>query len=135
MKNIILDQLEAGRRPTAVADIQDELDAAGITPRNPQYAEMVYRTNMNDSYMQGFSAEMADPGVQRTFPVWQYLGIRDGRQGEDHEPHFDRYYHASQPFAEVRGPRVFNCRCSAAPVTKFEWADLQARGARAEGDR
>lgn len=135
VKMIILDQIEAGRRPQAVADIQDELDAAGVTPRNPQYAEMVYRTNMNDAYMQGFSAEMADPDVQRTFPVWQYLGIRDGRQGEDHEPHFDRYYNASQPFAEVRGPRVFNCRCSAAPVTKFQWAELQAKGVRAEGDR
>lgn len=135
VKMIILDQIEAGRRPQAVADIQDELDAAGVTPRNPQYAEMVYRTNMNDAYMQGFSAEMADPDVQRTFPVWQYLGIRDGRQGEDHEPHFDRYYNASQPFAEVRGPRVFNCRCSASPVTKFQWAELQAKGVRAEGDR
>ncbi len=133
VKRILLDQVEAGRRPFAVADIQDELDEAGITARNPQYAEMVYRTNMNDAYMQGFSREMAAPDMREAFPAWQYLGIKDGRQGEDHEPHFDRYYPNTATFAEVRGNRVFNCRCSAAPIHRGEWDRLKRQGIRAEG--
>lgn len=133
VKQVILDQIESGRRPFAVADIQDELDAAGVGGGNPQYAEMVYRTNMNDAYMQGFSREMQAPDMQQEFPAWQYLGIKDGRQGEDHEPHFDRYFPNTATFSEVRGNRVFNCRCSAAPIHRFEWDRLKQKGERTEG--
>ena len=62
------------------------------------------------------------------FPAWQYMGIRDGRQGEDHEPHFDHYYPTRVSFQQVRGPRVYNCRCTQRPVSKREWARLQSRG-------
>jgi hypothetical protein len=134
VKQVIQDQLRGVGRSHPVSDIQELLDVAGVTPRNPQYAEMVYRTNMMDSYHQGFSQEMASPEMRDTFPVWQYLGIRDGRQGEDHEPHFDRYYPAHATFGEVRGPRVFNCRCSAAPVSKYEWRRAQEAGAKIAED-
>ncbi len=122
--------LETGQAAGAEKRLGQILDEVGVTPRNPAYAEMVYRTNMMDSYTQGATAEMQDPDVADYFPVWQYLGIRDGRQGKDHEPHFDRYYPNGVSFAEVRGDRPFNCRCSFRPVDMHEWAGLQQRGVR-----
>jgi hypothetical protein len=133
VKGAILSRLQTGLAISeATADIQALLDAAGVTPANPQYAEMVFRTNMMDSYNVGADRERQDPDVVDTFPVWQYLGIDDERAGEDHRPKFGRYYPSSATFPEVRGERVWNCRCTQRPVDKWEWADLQARGARVE---
>lgn len=112
------------------ADIQDLLDEAGVSPRNPQYAEMVWRTNTMDAYNTGAEDEIRrDPEVFGFFPVWQYLGIADGRQGKDHEPHFGKFYPNTARFADVRGDRPFNCRCTWRPVSRLEWARLQAAGA------
>lgn len=122
----------AGQIGESTPDVQAILDAVGVSPRSPQYAEMVVRTNVMDAYNQGVAAELADPAMQEIFPVWRYEGIRDGRQGEDHEPRFDRYYPSSATFHEVRGPRVFNCRCGSTPISKYEWADLLRRGERVE---
>ncbi len=127
VKAAITGQLATGTNATP--DVQSILDSAGVSPRNPQYADMVTRTNAMDAYNTGAMKELQHPDVRDTFPVWKYLGIDDGRQGEDHEPHFDQYYPNSAAFAEVRGERVFNCRCTMAPVDRFEWAELQAKGA------
>lgn len=108
------------------------LREAGVSPANPQYGEMVYRTNVMDAYNSGVHAELATPDMQEMFPAWEYLGIQDGREGDDHRPKFGKYYPTSASFAEVRGDRPFNCRCSSRPVTKFEWKRLQDRGAKLE---
>lgn len=113
-------------------DIQALLDRSGVTPRNPQYAEMVFRTNMMDAYTQSQSETMRDPQIQEAFPVWRYDGIDDGRQGEDHGPKFGKYFPSSASFAEVRGKRPFNCRCSPRPVHWSEWERLQEQGAKLE---
>ena len=117
---------------TATADIQDIFDAAGVAPSNPQYAEMVFRTNMMDAYNAGQTAEMASPEMRELFPVWRYEGIPDSRAGDDHRPRFDRYFPSSAMFADVRGPRVWNCRCCQTPIHRVEWAELQSKGARVE---
>ncbi len=85
-----------------------------------------------DAYNAGTQEEMQDPDVQEFFPVWQYLGIDDGRQGSDHESKFNKYYPVDATFEEVRGPRVWNCRCSQSPIDKYTWADLQKQGAKVE---
>lgn len=103
--------LSEGAVSSGPAAIDDILDGAGISVRNPQYSQMAFRTNMMDSYTTGTMDAMQDPDVADVFPCWQYLGIRDGRQGEDHEPHFDKLYPNDVPFAVVRGDRPFNCRC------------------------
>lgn len=127
VKDVILEGLQgAGGGPQKIDDI---LDAAGVGPRRAGYGELVYRTNMMNAYVKGAQEEVATPEMQEMFPVWQYIGIRDGRQGKDHEPHFDRYYPSSSRFEDVRGPRIFNCRCCPAPVSKYEWKRLQASGA------
>lgn len=98
----------------------------GIVTSN---CEMVFRTNTLDAYNAGSWAEISHPDNGDVFPVWQYLGIRDGRQGEDHEPQFDRYYEVRFPFAKVRGPRVWNCRCAPRALTRRQWERAQANGA------
>lgn len=115
-----------------VADITQALTAAGVSTRNPQYAEMVFRTNTQDSYQTGVYEEGRHPDVAELFPCWQYLGIDDERAGEDHRPHFGRFYPAKAPFAGVRGDRPFNCRCGMRWVDRFEWEDLAGRGAEME---
>lgn len=130
VKGLIQERIETGVGiSTAPAEIESLLTDAGVSPRNPQYAEMVQRTNMMDSYNTGIDKEMKDPDVKDIFPVWRYLGIKDGRQGKDHEPQFDNYYSNDLSFSEVRGDRVFNCRCGPQPIDKFLWRELQGKGA------
>ena len=130
---IIRDVLESGKKVSAAPrTIARVLDEAGLTPRNPDYASMVFRTNMMAAYNRGAAEELKE--ASDDFPVWKYLGIRDGRQGADHEPHFDRYYPSRVSFEAVRGDRPFNCRCTFQPIYRDDWKELQAKGARlAEG--
>ncbi|QVL32991.1 hypothetical protein KIH39_03485 [Telmatocola sphagniphila] len=76
--------LESGGKEASKFDLNTILSEAGVTPKNPQYAGMVYRINAMDSYNAGLRAEYQAPDVKAFFPVWQYLGIEDGRQGSDH---------------------------------------------------
>jgi GNAT superfamily N-acetyltransferase len=119
---------------SATADVQDILDAAGVSPANPQYADMVVRTNLCEAYNAGATAEMQSPEMQEFFPWWRYDGILDSRTGDDHRPKIGKYYPASAVFADVRGPRVWNCRCCPTPVFRSEVAELQARGVRPESE-
>ncbi len=119
--------LETGEKVRETPKLIDIiLDDAGVSPSNPQYAEMIVRTNMMGAYNEGSQEELHE--VADDFPVWKYLGIRDGRQGKDHEPHFDKYYPNSVNFADVRGDRPYNCRCTFTPVYKSAWKRLQAGG-------
>lgn len=126
VKDAILAGLRTGVDTTP--DVQDVLDAAGVSPRNPQYAELCVRTSQMDAYNAGATAEIATPEMQETFPVIRYDGILDSRTGDDHRPMIGRYYPASRPFAEIRGPRVYNCRCSFTPIHRSEAADLIRAG-------
>lgn len=129
--SIIEDALR-GKAAKGPALIQQVLDEAGCSPANPQYAEMCFRTSMMDSFVRGSQEELKE--VADDFPVWRYLGIDDGRQGKDHEPHFNQYYPSSVDFTEVRGERLFNCRCAPQAIYKRDWQRLKEQGARiAEG--
>ncbi len=116
----------------ATANVRRFLESAGVSPRNPQYSEMVVRTNMMDSYQQAYHDEGMSEDIADQFPVWRYLGIDDGRAGEDHKPRFDKYFPKSAAFSDVRGPRVFNCRCCSQWIDKFDWEKEKERGAREE---
>lgn len=124
VKAAILRSLQSGSTDAGIV-VEDILDEAGVSPRNPQYADMVVRTNIMDAYNQGAQDELAEPDMQEAFPVWEYLGVQDSRTGEDHAPKIGKYYPSSVPFAEVRGGRVFNCRCSFAPVSRFMSGNLK----------
>lgn len=135
VQGIIRQRLETGKAISAAPKaIREVLDQAGVTPRNPQYSELVFRTNAMDSYTQGLEAERQKPDVAATFKIWEYLGIQDGREGDDHRPNFGKYYPAEISFQDIRGPRIWNCRCVPSPVSVYEWERLKAQGARiAEG--
>lgn len=130
IQGILARVLATGEQVRATPKVIDGiLDDAGIAPKNPQYAEMVFRTNAMSAYNRGSHEEMQDPDVKDSFPVWRYEGIRDGRQGKDHEKHFGKYYPNSANFEEVRGNRPYNCRCTSIPIYKSTWKRLQAQGA------
>lgn len=128
VQKAIAESIQTGEAGTGKQEVRRLLDAAGVGGKDHNYADMVYRTNVMDSYNAGAQRELSSGDMPDVFPVWKYLGIKDGRQGKDHEPQFDKFFESSRPFAEVRGPRIFNCRCSFSPVAFFEWQELQARG-------
>lgn len=115
-----------------VYDLQTEtgfIVAQGIVATN---CEMVFRTNVMDALNTGVSRQLATPEMREDFPAWRYLGIDDGREGDDHRPKFGKLYPSSVPFTVVRGPRVFNCRCTAQPIHIVELEQLLAAGERVE---
>lgn len=134
VQDLIQTRLESGEGiGTAPGEIAQVLDAAGVGEDNAQYAEMVFRTNMMDSYNQGAERELAE--VSDTFPVWRYANPDDGRSRPAHAARVGRYYSSATPFAKVRGTDigdVANCRCTFIPIDKYEWAELQQQGAKIE---
>ena len=120
-----------GRGQRTPQRIDEILDKAGMSGRNPQYSEMVIRTNAMEVYNTAHEAEVTeDPALKDFFPVWEYLGVADGRQGDDHAPQFGKFYANTESFKRVRGPRLYNCRCTQRYVDRYEWAELQAVGAK-----
>jgi hypothetical protein len=130
IQEAILERLHSGDLATGPAAVRAILIAAGVHPANSQYAEMTFRTNTMDAFNAAAEEERMQPDVRATFPVWKYAGIEDGREGDDHRPHFGKYYPANVPFHQVRGERVFNCRCVPIPISKGQWRRLKADGAR-----
>lgn len=135
VQKAIADGLATGAN--AVPDVQGLLDAAGVSPKNPQYADMVVRTNAMDSYNTAAVDEMQHPDVRDTFPVWKYLGIADGRQRPSHDVHFNKYFPNSVSFAEIRDSVLgeydgYNCRCTPSPVDAIEWDELHGKGMQVE---
>jgi hypothetical protein len=134
VQKVIAQSLEEGRAyQDTPGDINDLLLEAGVSPRNPQYAEMVWRTNMMDSYNVGLETETQKPEVRDFFPVWQYFAIVDNRSRPHHAERNRNYYPNGVPFNAVRGTaigEVANCRCTFRPVDRYEWRDLQSRGAK-----
>lgn len=94
------------------------LENLGVTSTNPQYAEMVFRTNAMDAFTRGNYEEVAeDPVLAVEYPFWEYWNPKDGRTGADHWANLTRgvngtsFYPRNVPFERARGPRAFNCRC------------------------
>jgi hypothetical protein len=138
VKEIILSEMQGeGNKVGGLSSsqrIKKLLDDAGVGPTNSQYGDMVLRTNLMDAYNTGADHERQDPAVAGEFPVWRYVGIKDGRQRKTHEAHFDKYYDNSVSFAQVRDSlhngefSGFNCRCDQIPIHKSDWARLQSEG-------
>lgn len=130
VQDVIARSLATGEGGTY--DVYKLMESAGVLPTNPQYSEMVFRTNALDSYTRGYEAERTDPDVVEQFPVWRYDTAGDSRVGDDHSPMDGKYYPASASFAEVRGKRVYNCRCVPTAIAWSDWNELKRKGARVE---
>jgi len=131
--DVIAEALEHGKAAKGPELIQEILDRAGVSPANPQYAEMVFRTNMMGAMNRGVQEELKE--VADDFPVWRWDGISDGRQRHTHEVHFGCYFPSKVTFEEVRDSEKgefdgHNDRCTPSPIWKRDWARLQAAGAK-----
>lgn len=131
----IADRIQSGEVTTGPKAVQALLDAAGVAPGHPEgrdgYAATVFRTNTMDAWNQGLQDELAQQ--QETFPVWRYSNPHDSRSRPEHAARNGRYYPASVTFNQIRGTgieEVANCRCTAVPIDRWQWADLKAKGAR-----
>jgi hypothetical protein len=132
VKRIIERALETGDVGSGPAEIDRVLSAAGLHPSNPQYGEMVFRTNMMEAFRAGAQRAFSDPDVADAFPVWRYIGIQDGRERPAHRKHFEKFFDRSVPFVKVRGVRIgdaANCRCDMQPIYKDDWRSLRRKGA------
>jgi Phage Mu protein F like protein len=123
---LIAEQLQTGQVTTpvpAAEQVQTVLDAAGVTPQNSGYSEMVFRTNAADSYNQGAWNEFHSPDVAEEFPAWRYSNPTDSRSRPHHAEKDGNVYPSSQPFNVVRGTDisdVANCRCTFIPIHRSE---------------
>lgn len=117
--------------------IREILAKAGIGTTEA-YPRMVYRTNLMEAYRNGSWDEFSDPDLEEYFPVWEYMGIADGRERQgpypkpDHHQHFGKYFPRHVSFFDVRGREgkdVCNCRCDMLPINKLDWRRLQRQGA------
>ena len=125
VKEAILVRVKSGEQMAKLPEqIDSILQVAGVSPQNPQYSEMVMRTNMLDAYTTGTIQATQDPAVNEMFPAWRYSGIRDGRQRHSHQAQFDKVFSNKVSFAEVRDKidkkfSGYNCRCCPVPVSKY----------------
>jgi hypothetical protein len=136
---IIDRRIETGRQVRESGrEIEEVLADAGISTR-AGYGEMVYRTNMMESYRHGSWDQFQDPDIVDFFPAWQYSGIPDGRERmgplpekPDHHRWFGKFFARDVSFFRVRGLEardVINCRCNFIGINKYKWKRLQKTGA------
>jgi hypothetical protein len=123
---VIENRLETGQRiTTAPREIDEILDSCRIPHKNG-YGEMVFRTNMMESYREGGWDQFNSPNIVDVFPAWQYTGIADGRERQgpepqkpDHHRHFRKVWPRGVSFFDVRGREardVIHCRCDFIPM-------------------
>lgn len=131
---IVATTLESGKGIRhAPAFIDEALDRAGVSPSNPQYSEMVLRTNAMDSYNTGGQRELT--AAKGTFPAWRYANARLPASRKTHRDRHGKYWSADVLFTDVRGTDaedVCNCTCTFIPIDRWEWEDLRGKGAHLE---
>ena len=139
VQKVIADRLETGEKiGKAKKEVSSILYDAGISPQNPQYSEMVVRTNMLSAYNDGAWREFQDPELDEFTSAWIYQGIADGRERKgplpshaDHHRWFNKIFPRSVSFNEVRGTDIgntANCRCCFTPIGNAKLKRLLATG-------
>lgn len=129
--DVIAKSLGAGQVRGSPKEIEGILHQAGIRPRKG-YSDTIFRTGTMEAYRQGAFSEFSDPAIASMFPVYQYIGIHDGRERKEHGLRFNKFFSRDVPFETARGglkSDPFNCRCDFIPVSEQEWDRLQAQGA------
>lgn len=137
VKSAILTSLNTGVPMREVANqIEEILDSAGVTPRNPQYAEAVYRTQTMEAQRVGAQREFNEPDVADVFPAWQYTNAKLKTSRPEHAARDGNIYDRSLVFAEVRGLEakdVINCTCGFIAMDKWEVEAFLANGGQVIG--
>lgn len=112
--DIVMDALRSGQRiRERPGEIEDVLAGAGIH-HNKGYGANIFRTNTMEAYRHGAWDEYMSPELDDLYPVWQYIGIADGRERQgpsprpDHHARFDKIFQRSVSFFDVRGHGIEN---------------------------
>jgi len=126
-----------GSGPREIEKILTEASLTPPTMSTGAYSRLVFRTPLMEAYRHGAWEEFTHPDMETDFPVWQYLGIADGRERKgpypekpDHHRWFGKYFLRTVSFFDVRGHEakdVMNCRCDFAGIFRKEWERLQKR--------
>lgn len=131
VQDAISSRIESGQVGTGPAAIDAILDAAGVSPRNPQYSDMVMRTNFLDATNNGYHEQLKRE--IDTFPTWRFSNPNDSRSRPKHAALNGKYFPSTVSIDQVRGATIAdkaNCRCVQVGIDKWSWADLKAGGAR-----
>lgn len=113
-------------------EIDEILQGAGIKPQSG-YGDLVFDTNVMNAFRRGNWEEYTSPDVGDLYPVWQYFGIRDGRQRPRHKLLTGLRFPKDLDFWQVRGNDAANecrCRCDFAPIFYRDWERMQSQGAK-----
>lgn len=132
IRDVIIGGMTRGE-PYGSQQVGQILERAGLSPKNKQYPEAIYRTNIMDAHATGHDREMADPAMQETFPAWLYSAAVDEHSRHWHAVRNDRMYDSLLPFALVRGTQardVINCRCVPIDLDRWELEDRLSKGER-----
>lgn len=128
--DVIARSLGTGKVKGSPKEIEGILQQAGIHPKKG-YSETVFRTNTMEAYRHGAFSEFSDPALDTLFPVYQYIGIHDGRERKEHGKRFNKFFSRDVPFEMARGglkSDPFNCRCDFIPIRDTEWEQLMRKG-------
>ena len=101
-------------------------DRIGITEVSPHHTETVFRNANQTSYNAGHWGTMRQPTVMALRPYWQYRGIGDDRQRDEHAEMDGKVYRADDPiWDQWYPPNGHNCRCS---VVTLSARQVERRG-------
>ena len=133
VRDTVVSRLASGDTTTGGAAVQAVLDAAGVSSRNPQRGESIFRTEAMGAYNQGAYDQLQSE--REWFPAWQYSAVTDNRSRPWHAVRNGRLYASHVPFERVRGTTpndTVNCRCTMIPIFRDDLAEMLAAGNRVE---
>ncbi len=103
-------------------------DRLGVTRMNPFHLDVVYRQNIQQSYMAGRYKQMTRPEVLKRRPYWEYIAVRDTHSRPSHARQHGNVYPADHPYWHTWYPtNGFRCRCG---VRSLSAAEVEKRGLR-----
>lgn len=106
------------------SDVERGVGPLGITPNDPSYLNLVFRTNVQAAYGAGRYRAMEDPDVQAACPYVQYRTVGDARVRPAHALLDGLVWPVSTAaWRQVAPPNGFNCRCSEVSLTAEEARD------------
>jgi len=92
--------------------VNERLESAGWTPRNPSHVETVFRTGAMSAYNGGRYQQQTQPQVLALRPLWQWISVADSRSRVTHKGAHRKVLRADDPWwRRAYPPSGFNCRC------------------------
>ena len=109
----LLESLQSGGTMDDFArQLREDSISLGVTPANPGYVELIYRTNTASSYGAGRYRQIRSPAVIAARPYVEYRTSRDDRVRQSHAALDGLVFRQDDPdWSRYAPPNGFNCRC------------------------